>query len=64
MVSAKRGNPPLTSSYSPNLASGTIIINIVGISMIEVSNVDFTDTDVDSLTKPTNLSCTIFFGIN
>ena len=32
--------------------------------MIEVSNVNFTHTDVHSLTKSTNLSFTIFIGMN
>ena len=32
--------------------------------MTEVSNVNFTDTDVDSLMKSTDLSFTIFIGIN
>ena len=36
----------------------------MGISVIEVSNVNFIDTDVDSLMKSTNLSFPIFMGIN
>ena len=32
--------------------------------MIEVSNVNLTDTDVDSLMKSANLSFPIFTGIN
>ena len=51
-----------TSSYLPSLESSATIINIVGISMIQVSNVNFTDTDVDSLMKSTNLCFPIFIG--
>ena len=40
------------------------MINIVGTSMTEVSSVNFTDTDLDSLMKSTNLSFPIFIGIN
>ena len=47
--------------YSPNLASWATIINIAGISMIEVLNVNF--TDVDSSMKSTNLSFPILIGI-
>ena len=35
----------------------------MSISMIKVSNVDFTDIDVDSLVKSTKATFTIFLGI-
>ena len=35
----------------------------MAISMIKVSNVDFTDTDVDSMVKSTKVTFTLFLGI-
>ena len=38
------------------------IDSLIYISMIKVSNVDFTDIEVDSLVKPTEVTLTIFLG--